>query len=96
MTIDPSWQLHDEVARANRAERLLKDELLQECVDKVRKAYLAAWEGTKNDEIAKREQLWLSLRALEQVMNEIRSVADSGKMAKAVLERAWQRKEQTN
>ena len=84
------------MARAARAERLLNDALLTECVEKVRKAYLSAWEATKAEEITKREQLWLSLRALEQVMNEIRSVADSGKMAKLALERAWQRKQQSN
>ena len=84
-------KLHDEVARAARAERLLNDTLLTESVEKVRSAYLAAWETTKNDEVGKREQLWLSLKCLEQVMNEIRSVADSGKMAKLTLERAYQR-----
>ena len=87
-------KLYDEVARAARAEHLLNDTLLSECVAKVRAAYLAAWETTKHDETDKREQLWLSLSALEQVMNEIRSVANSGKMAKLMLERAYQRKEQ--
>ena len=87
-------QLYNEVERAARAERLLNDTLLTESVEKVRAAYLAAWEATKPDETNKREQLWLSLSALEQVMNEIRSVANSGKMAKLMLERAYQRKEQ--
>jgi hypothetical protein len=87
-------KLHNEVARAARAEHLLSDTLLSECVEKVRLAYLAAWETTKSDEVGKREQLWLSLRALEQVMNELRQVANSGKMAKISLERAYQRKEQ--
>lgn len=87
-------QLYNEVERAARAERLLNDTLLIESVEKVRAAYMALWELTKADETHKREQLWLSLKALEQVMNEIRSVADSGKMAKITLERAYQRKEQ--
>ena len=87
-------QLYNEVERAARAERLLNDTLLTESVEKVRAAYLAAWEATKSDETNKREQLWLSLNALEQVLNEIRSVATSGKMAKLMLERAYQRKEQ--
>ena len=87
-------QLYNEVERAARAERLLTDTLLTESFEKVRAAYLAAWETTKSDEVGKREQLWLSLSALEQVMNEIRSVANSGKMAKLMLERAYQRKEQ--
>ena len=87
-------KLHDEVARAARAERLLNDTLFTGSVEKVRQAYIARWQMTQHNAEREREQLWLSLSALEQVVNEIRAVATSGKMAKIMLERAYQRKEQ--
>ena len=87
-------QLYNEVERAARAERLLNDTLFTECVEKVRQAYIARWKITQHNAEREREQLWLSLSALEQVVNEIRAVATSGKMAKIMLERAYQRKEQ--
>jgi hypothetical protein len=86
-------KLYDEVTRAARAERLLNDTLFTECVEKVRQAYIARWQITPPNAEREREQLWLSLKALEQVMNEIAQVANSGKMAKITLERAYARKE---
>ena len=82
-------KLCDEVARAARAERLLNDTLFTECVEKVRQAYIARWQITPPTAEREREQLYLSLKALEQVMNEITNVANSGKMAKVMLERAY-------
>jgi hypothetical protein len=80
-------RLHTEQHRASQAERLLNDPLLNECMDRVRNGYLIAWQATKPDDVAKREQLWNAIRGLDEIKREIRAVAETGKMAKVAIER---------
>lgn len=74
-----------QASRGDAAERLLKDELLNEAFNVLEQEYTNLWKQTKPSDEAAREKLWLSLRQLEMVRAQLHSVVQTGKVAKATL-----------
>lgn len=73
------------LARADRAKRLLEDELLKEAFDAVDASLRRAWAATGVDQAAEREKLWLMLKLAERVRAHLEAVMQGGKLAQARL-----------
>lgn len=74
-----------QASRGDAAERLLKDELLNEAFSVLEQEYTKLWKQTNPSDEAAREKLWMSLRQLEMVKAQLHSVVQTGKVAKATL-----------
>lgn len=76
-----------DIARAARAEALLRDELLNEAFQKLETEYYSAWRatGAAESETFKRERLWQAINLLGKIKEQIGSVVQNGKVAKAHL-----------
>ena len=71
----------DALARADRAKRLLEDELFIEAFDAVDSALRQGWAATRGDQSEDRERLWLMLKLLERVRGHVSAVVHGGKLA---------------
>lgn len=76
-----------QASRGDAAERLLKDELLNEAFNALKQEYTRLWTETKPSDEAAREKLWMSIRQLEMVKAQLHSVVQTGKVAKDSLAR---------
>jgi len=79
-------KLNADAVRGSRAEELLKDELLQESFETLRKSYTSAWATSAPHERESREYFWRALQVLTDVENQIKKVARDGRVAKKELE----------
>jgi len=76
-----------EMARAAQAERLLQNELLQDAFNAVKAKYEKDWQGSKLDDVNKRERCFMALRALDDVLKALETHIVTGKLAKAEVAR---------
>lgn len=79
-------QLEQDRLRGERAERLLADDMLKECFDKLESEYVTAWKGWPAHDTNGRERIWLAVQVLGKVKGNLRSIAESGKLAKAEID----------
>jgi hypothetical protein len=79
-------KLAADLSRANRAQLLWQDELLQEAFNRLETEYLKLWRDSLLRDSGGREQLYLALKALDQVKQHFRSVLNSGTLARDQLE----------
>lgn len=79
-------KLQTALHRAQRAERLLGDEMFVEAFAELKADCIAAWERTEPIDVAARESLWLTVNTLAKVKAYFVSAVDGGKMAKAELQ----------
>jgi hypothetical protein len=70
------------IARGSRAKQILDDPLMQDAFDALEASYESTWRNSSEAEAAKREQIYLSLKALEGVKLELESAVTGGKLAK--------------
>ena len=78
----------DELVRKGRkAQQLLEDETLAAALTKLENDQLWLFKSTRADEMAKREQCWSMLRAIENLKTELTKVIDNGKVAQRAIER---------
>lgn len=78
----------DELVRKGRkAQQLLEDETLAAALTKLENDQLWLFKSTRADEVAKREQCWSMLRAIENLKTELTKVIDNGKVAQRAIER---------
>jgi hypothetical protein len=68
-------------ARAAQARLLLDDALLTEVLDGIEAAAIEAWASTGDDDEAKREFAFHSLKASRRVRDTLRGVVDNGLVA---------------
>jgi hypothetical protein len=79
-------KLAADLSRANRAQLLWQDELLQEAFDRLETEYNKLWRDSLLHDSQGRERLYMALKALDQVKKHFRNVLDSGTLAKDQLE----------
>ena len=79
-------QLQADIARGNRADLLLKDDLLSGAFDKLEAEYLAAWKATKYNDTDGRERLWQSIQIVGKVRTHLQSAVTDGKLAQAEVD----------
>lgn len=73
-------------ARGERAERLMKDDLMVEAFDKVEAAYKDAWANSMHDQKDQREGLYYAMGALRRIREHLVQVMADGKFAAAELD----------
>jgi hypothetical protein len=82
-------QLIAESAAAARAHQVL--DYLKPLLDQVRAELQRQWFDTRPAEAAKRENLWRELHCLDAIEAKITAVIETGKLARASLERKAKR-----
>ena len=68
--------------REEHAKRLLNDELLQEAFDTLREELMNRWSHSGSTDLEARESIWLAIRLLEKIDGHLKSIVDTGHMAK--------------
>lgn len=71
----------------NRAEQLLGDDTLMAAFNELEMQYTSNWKTSKVDESAKREQVYMSLRVLDDLKTKLQVFIDDGKIAKKQLQK---------
>ena len=72
--------------REERAKSLLSNPLFNEAFDELRKDLMNRWESSGSSELEARESIWLAMRLLDRLHGHIKSIVETGHMAK-VLEK---------
>ena len=73
--------------RGQRAEELLRNELLQEAFKTLTDDYIKAWQITSAKDTQAREQLWLAVNIIGKVQEHLKKVAIDGQIASKDLAR---------
>ena len=83
----------DEREKANRVLAILTDSVFQEAVEKAKEVILSRWYATDPDDYQTRETLWMRVRGIDDVIRELRAVADRQSVAEKREERKriWNR-----
>jgi hypothetical protein len=71
----------------HRAEQLLGDDTLMTAFNELEMQYTNNWKTSKVDESAKREQVYMSLRVLDDLKTKLQVFIDDGKIAKKQLQK---------
>lgn len=77
---------HIDMARAARADALLRDELLVEAFDTLDKSYVGAWRETPIRDTEARERLWQAVQIVGKVRGHLTAIVGNGKLAQKELE----------
>lgn len=77
----------ESVRKGRRAQQILEDETLVAALTKLENDQLWVFKSTRADEMAKREQCWSMLKAIENLKIELTKVIDNGKVAQRAIER---------
>ena len=85
-------KLNLEAARGTHADRLLRDDLLTEAFDTLERVYVEQWAGSPVRDAEARERIWAHLQALRQVRTHLRTVAETGELARRQLDELHGRK----
>jgi len=78
-------RLDQAAAKAARAQELLDNELLSEAFGELEDSYATAWRGTKIEDVAAREKLFLAINVVGKVRDHLTAVVTNGKLAQAEL-----------
>ena len=79
-------KLRAERERASNAERLLNEPLIKEAFDYLDTEFMRAWKQSSVEDTQARERIYNLCKALEAVKGHLKSVIETGKMAKAQLD----------
>lgn len=69
------------IDRGNHAKRLLEDDLLTECFDRIEKDIFDEWRSTGVNDYDERTDLFLTLKCLERMKARLRAILDDGTIA---------------
>lgn len=70
-----------QVIRGQHAKRLLEDDLLIECFDRIEKDIFDEWRTTGVNDYDQRTDLFLTLKCLERLKARLRAILDDGNLA---------------
>ena len=68
--------------RERKAQDLINDPLLNESFDVLREDLMNRWTHSGSTDLEARESIWLAIRLLERIEGHIRSIVETGHMAK--------------
>ncbi len=74
------------IHRANKAEALRNDEMLNEAFASLEASYINAWRTPPARDADARERLWQAVNILGKVKEHLLTVVGGGKVARAELE----------
>lgn len=70
--------------REEEAKRLLENELFVEAFETLENELLLSWSRTSSGDVSQRESCWLAMRLLERIQSHIKSIVETGHMAKVM------------
>ena len=76
----------EKIDRGAKAEKLLRNELLQEAFDYLESEFTGAWKQSAVEDSQARERLYLLCQNLSAVKNYLKSAVEDGKLAQSALE----------
>ena len=68
--------------RDRKAQNLINDPLLNESFDVLREDLMNRWTHSGSTDLEARESIWLAIRLLERIHGHIKSIVETGHMAK--------------
>ena len=68
--------------RERRAKGLLENPLFKEAFDVLREDLMNRWTHSGSTDLEARESIWLAIRLLERIHGHIKSIVETGHMAK--------------
>ena len=71
--------MNDTEVRARNAAQLLENPMLQEALELIEREAVTAWMGTRLDDTATRERLWMQVKAAQRVREVLQGAVDSGR-----------------
>lgn len=78
-------QLDKERTRGVDAEYLMEHYLFREAIDTLRKEITSQWEQSPVRDEGGRERLWLTMKLLGRIEGHIKTIAETGKLARRQL-----------
>lgn len=81
----------DAVLRAEKAEALLRNELLTEAFDYLERQFIQAWKSSGIGEAEDREQIYQLSQNLEALKGYFQTVISDGKMAQSQIDEVKRR-----
>ena len=73
-----------DLRREEHARRLLEDVLLKEAFDTLKEDLMNRWSHSGTTDSEARESIWLAIRLLDKIDGHIRSIVETGHMAKVM------------
>ena len=70
--------------RERKAQNLINDSLLNESFDVLREDLMNRWTHSGSTDLEARESIWLAIRLLERIHGHIKSIVETGHMAKVM------------
>ena len=70
--------------RERKAQNLINDPLLNESFDVLREDLMNRWIHSGSTDFEARESIWLAIRLLERIHGHIKSIVETGHMAKVM------------
>ena len=83
----------EDMARAEKAEAVLRNEIFVESFDYLEKEFTQAWKKSAFGDSEARERLYMLCQNLEALKGYIYKVVEDGKMAKAALQELQNRQQ---
>jgi hypothetical protein len=80
-------KIQRDINRGQRADALLKDELLRECFDALEREYIEAWRNSPARDTDGRERLWQAVQVIGKMHDHLVKVLNDGKLAQNELNR---------
>ena len=71
-----------DLQREEHARRLLNDVLLKEAFDTLKEDLMNRWSHSGTTDSEARESIWLAIRLLDKIDGHIRSIVETGHIAK--------------
>ena len=68
--------------REERANRILTDPLYSEAFDTLKEDLMNRWNHSGSTDLEARESIWLAIRLLDKIDGHIKSIVETGHMAK--------------
>jgi len=68
--------------RERKAQSLINDPLLTEAFDVLKEDLMNRWSHSGSTDLEARESIWLAIRLLERIEGHIKSIIETGHMAK--------------
>ena len=68
--------------RERKAQNLINDPLLNESFDVLREDLMNRWIHSGSTDLEARESIWLAIRLLDKIDGHIKSIVETGHMAK--------------
>lgn len=89
---DQESQLVKERDRGHRAGRIVQDEIFVESVSAMRERFLDEWQNSPIRDAEGRERIYLMVRILDLLVQELTSVMETGQSANTTLQAFEERK----